>query len=108
MHLRIPLMILEVNRLVHRVQWYEIIYPKSITEKESSLKELKTICWGGPNIVPRPDWLKGRLSFLDVGTYHSFGLKVDKGATKAFILLLQSFVLKQIMFDGKTAKKAAK
>ena len=101
-------MILEVNRLVRRVQWCEIIHPKATIEEDSSFKELKTICWGGPNIVPRPDWIKGRLNFLDVGTFHSFGLQVDKGATKAFILLLQAYVLKQIMFDGKTAKKAAK
>ena len=29
-------------------------------------QELKTVCWGGPNIVPRQDWIKGGLIFHEV------------------------------------------
>ena len=39
---------------------------------------------------------------------HAFGLLATKGATKAFQLVLQAYILKHLMFEGKMAKKAAK
>ena len=39
---------------------------------------------------------------------HAFGLLAIKGATKAFQLVLQAYILKHLMFEGKMAKKAAK
>ena len=51
-------------------------------------QKLKTLCWGGPNIVPRPDWIKTGLIFHDPEQCNAFGLKALKGATKSFQLIL--------------------
>ena len=86
---------------------------------------LKTLCWGGPNIIPRQSWIKIGIMFHEVNLLskkldadnlaplqpeqlHAFGLLATKGATKAFQLVLQAYILKHLMFEGKMAKKAAK
>ena len=84
---------------------------------------LKTVCWGGPNIIPRQSWIKIGIVFHEVTLsqnyllnlsplqpeqLHAFGLLATKGATKAFQLVVQAYILKHLMFEGKMAKKAAK
>ena len=88
---------------------------------------LKTLCWGGPNIIPRQSWIKIGIMLHEVNKpfaktfrmlnlapfsqpeqLHAFGLLAIKGATKAFQLVLQAYILKHLMFEGKMAKKAAK
>ena len=58
--------------------------------------------------MPQNDWIKSGLVFNEADNVSAFGLQVDKGATKAFQLVLQAYVLKHIMFEGKAAKKMAK
>ena len=72
------------------------------------LQNLKTVCWGGPNIVPQPEWMKSGVVFNEAENFSAFGLKAMKGATKAFQLVLEAYILKHLMFEGKSAKKAAK
>ena len=69
---------------------------------------LKTVCWGSPNIIPRPEWIKTGVLFNEAESLYAFGLKAMSGATKAFQIVLESFVLKHLMFEGKSSKKAAK
>ena len=69
---------------------------------------LKTVCWGGPNIVPRPDWIKTGFVFNPPDICNAYGLKAVKGATKAFQLVLEAYILKQLLFEGKNNKKMAK
>ena len=106
-------------------------------------QKLKTLCWGGPNIVPRPDWIKTGLIFHDPEQCNAFGLKALKGATKSFQLILgmskwfltstcfstaikllkmmgnlfsihfdtgfaEAYILKHLLFESKSSKKAAK
>ena len=46
--------------------------------------------------------------FLQPEQLHAYGLRATKGATKAFQLVVQAYILKHLMFEGKMAKKAAK
>ena len=69
---------------------------------------LKTVCWGSPNIIPLPEWIKTGVLFNKAESLYAFGLKAMNGATKAFQIVLESYVLKHLMFEGKSAKKAAK
>ena len=69
---------------------------------------MKKVCWGGPNIVPMPEWIKTGVVFNEADNLNAFGLKAMNGATKAFQLVLEAFVLKHLMYEGKASKKAAK
>ena len=51
-------------------------------------QSLKNVCWGGPNIVPTPAWIKTGVIFHDQEQTNAYGLKAVKGATKAFQLIL--------------------
>ena len=83
------------------------------------LQSLKSVCWGGPNIVscrlyqtsyqilyqvPRPEWIKTGLIFNPADALNAFGLKALKGATKAFQLVLQAYIIKNLLFEGKHKK----
>ena len=54
---------------------------------------LKTFCWGGPNIVPRPEWIKSGVEFHPPEVTNAYGLKAIKGATKSFQLILGNISL---------------
>ena len=73
-----------------------------------NIQKLKSICWGGPNIVPRPEWIKTGLIFHPAEALHAYGLKVVKGATKAFQLVLQAYIMKHLLFENKQNKKTTK
>jgi len=68
--------------------------------------KLKTVCWGGPNIVPRNEWVKAGLVFHEAEQLFGYGLNAPKGAAKSFQLVLQAYILKHLMFEGKAGKKA--
>ena len=40
------------------------------------------------------------------GQEAAFGLKVTQGAPKAFQLILQAYILKHLMFEGRNSKRA--
>ncbi|XP_023337706.1 inactive ubiquitin carboxyl-terminal hydrolase MINDY-4B isoform X2 [Eurytemora carolleeae] len=67
--------------------------------------ELKEICWGGSSYIPKPNWIKSSISFHEPENLNAFGIRTDKGATKEFQIVLQAYILKQLMFEGKTTKK---
>ena len=58
------------------------------------------MCWGGPNIVPGPEWTKTGIIFHQPGQLQAFGLQTQPGAVKAFQMVLQALVLKQLLFGG--------
>ena len=62
--------------------------------------------WGGPNIVPGPEWTITGIIFNEPEKLHAFGLKALKGATKGFQLVLQAYLLKHLLFDGKSRHNA--
>ena len=64
------------------------------------------MCWGGSNTVPKPEWVKTGIIFHEYNKEAAFGLRVDNGATKAFQMILQAYILKHLMFEGKGSKKA--
>jgi hypothetical protein len=55
----------------------------------SYFQRLKTVCWGGPNIVPRAEWVKAGLAFHEAEQLQAYGLAATKGAAKSFQLVLQ-------------------
>ena len=57
-------------------------------DKKILSQTLKKFCWGGPNIVPTPAWIKTGVIFHDQEQTNAYGLKAVKGATKAFQLIL--------------------
>ena len=66
------------------------------------------MCWGNGNMKPSPDWIKTGIIFNESDDLYAFGLKAMKGATKAFQIVLEAFVLKHLMFEGKASKRASK
>ena len=58
--------------------------------------------------MPLPEWIKTGVVFNEAEQLYAFGLKAMKGATKSFQLVLEAYILKHLMFEGKSAKKAAK
>ena len=64
------------------------------------------MCWGGPNIVPSPEWVKTGIVFHEQEAVHAYGLKVVRGATKAFQMILQGYVMKHLLFEGKQKKSS--
>ena len=53
------------------------------------MQQLKTVCWGGPNIVPRPEWVKAGLAFHEAEQLQAYGLNGQKGAAKSFLIVMQ-------------------
>ena len=70
------------------------------------LQTLKTVCFGSATMVPTPDWIRSGLTFHVPENLHAFGLKASKGSTKAFKLLCQAYILKNLMFEKKVKKAA--
>ena len=56
--------------------------------------------------MPTPDWIKTGIVFNAPGREGAFGLRATQGATKAFQVILQSYILKHLMFERKGSKKA--
>ena len=71
-------------------------------------QKLKTVCWGGPKVIPRPEFMRGGIIFNPAKSPQSYGLNALRGASKSFLLLVQSYVLKHLLFHGKSAKKNSK
>ena len=65
---------------------------------------LKTICFGSATIVPSPEWVRSGFAFHTPENLHAFGLKASKGATKAFKLLCQAYILKNLLFHKNATK----
>jgi hypothetical protein len=42
------------------------------------LQALKQVCWGGSNMMPRPEWIKSSIAFNDPEQLNAFGLKAEK------------------------------
>ena len=68
------------------------------------LKDLKTICWGSPKIIPGQAWIHG-ISFNVPEEPNGFGIKVPGGGTKGFLMVLQGLVLKHLLFAEKPSRK---
>ena len=62
--------------------------PSSTDQLNISWQKLKDFCWGGPNIVPRQEWIKSGLVFHSPEQTNAYGLNTTKGATKAFQIVL--------------------
>ena len=58
--------------------------------------------------VPRTEWIKTGIVFHDADGLNAYGLKAVKGATKAFQLVLQAYIIKHLLFEGKQNKKNIK
>ena len=53
------------------------------TLKFFSVQSLKEICWGGANVIPKPDWIKSSLKMNEPDQLYAYGLTIDlQGSTK--------------------------
>ena len=52
--------------------------------------------------MPGPEWTKTGIRFHEPEKLHAYGLQALRGAVKGFQLVLQSFILKQLLFPGKS------
>ena len=55
--------------------------------------------------MPGSDWLRNGIVFHEAESLHAFGLKAQKGPTKAFQMVIQVCILKYLMFH-KFSKKS--
>ena len=51
--------------------------------------------------MPGPEWTKTGIRFHEPEKLHAYGLQALGGAVKGFQLVLQSFILKHLLFPGK-------
>ena len=64
------------------------------------VQKLKTICYGGPGLVPEPYWLEAGLIFHPHERLFGFGLQMTHGAQKALQIIIQAHILKHLFFGG--------
>ncbi|XP_059082363.1 inactive ubiquitin carboxyl-terminal hydrolase MINDY-4B-like isoform X4 [Tigriopus californicus] len=67
---------------------------------ESACK-IKELAWGSSNMPPKPEWLKQGIVFRPCDQLFAYGLKTHKNGTKNFLISLQAYFLKQLLFDMK-------
>jgi len=65
---------------------------------------LKTVCFGSATYVPSIEWVRSGFAFHTPENLHAFGLKATKGAVKAFKLLCQAYILKNLLFQKNVTK----
>ena len=50
---------------------------------------------------PKPEWMKAGVVFHLPDQLFAYGLKCPKNGTKNFLICLQAYFLKQLLFDKK-------
>ena len=70
------------------------------------LQRVKELCWGQATSIPRAAWLKVGLCFREAEGLSAYGLMAEKGATKGFQLVVQAYIMKHLMFEGRGRKPA--
>lgn len=50
---------------------------------------------------PKPEWLKQGIVFRPCDQLFAYGLKTHKNGTKNFLISLEAYFLKQLLFDMK-------
>jgi len=60
--------------------------------------ELKTICWGGSDRPLKNNWTKQGLVFHPETKLFAYGLKMPKNEVKNFLMCVQAYLLKQLLF----------
>ena len=73
---------------------------------KDSNQKLKSICYGGPGLVPEPYWLEAGLVFHPHERLFGFGLQTSHGAQKAFQIIIEAHILKHLFFGGHKNRNA--
>ena len=60
------------------------------------------MCWGGPELIPGPEWIETGLKFHEPDKEHGFGLRIERELSKSFLILIQAYVLKNLLFRGRS------
>lgn len=47
------------------------------------------------------EWLEHPFTFYDAGTAQAYGLRVPNSSTKGFVMCVQAFVLKHLLFSSR-------
>ncbi|XP_063842046.1 inactive ubiquitin carboxyl-terminal hydrolase MINDY-4B-like isoform X1 [Scylla paramamosain] len=65
--------------------------------------ELRTVVFGAADIHPFSlgEWLDHPFTFYDAGTAQAYGLRVPNSSTKGFVMCVQAFVLKHLLFSSR-------
>ena len=77
------------------------LYP-GVTYKTSVrliLQALKELAWGSANMPPKSEWLKAGLTFHPAEGLFAYGFKTPKNGTKNFLLCVQAYLLKHLLFE---------
>eukprot|EP00095_Tigriopus_kingsejongensis_P007844 maker-scaffold62_size438377-snap-gene-1.5 protein:Tk07844 transcript:maker-scaffold62_size438377-snap-gene-1.5-mRNA-1 annotation:"predicted protein" len=67
---------------------------------ESACK-LKELAWGSSNMPPKPEWIKQGIVFRPCDQLFAYGMSTQKNGTKNFLMCLQAYFLKQLLFEMK-------
>jgi len=75
--------------------------------------DLKNICWGGSDKPLKATWTKQGLVFHPEQKLFAYGLKMPTNEVKNFLICIQAYLLKQLLFgedpsDGKKKSNARK
>ena len=69
-------------------------------------QDLKNLCWGSAKILIPNGWLRG-LRFNDAEEATAYGLRVDDGAPKSFLMIVQGVLLKHLLYSDVERRKVS-
>ena len=73
------------------------------------MQDLKQLVWGGADKALGKNWLKLGLTFHPEGKIFSYGMVLPKNDTKNFMMCLQAYFIKKLLFDeDESSKKDSK
>jgi hypothetical protein len=69
---------------------------------------LKAVTWGGADRPIKPLWIKQGIVFHTPEKLRAYGLKMPLNDTKNFLMCLQAYFLKHLLFGGNESEKDKK
>ena len=70
-------------------------------------QKLKEFTWGSANMPPKAEWEKQGVVFHTSDQLFAYGLKCPKNSVRNFLLCLEAYFLKHLLFE-KTKKGPAR
>lgn len=97
-----------INRVIYARKAGEPVSAEVLEGEKIDLElasKLKEFTWGSPNMPPKAEWEKQGVVFHTSDQLFAFGLKCPKNSVKNFLLCLEAYFLKHLLFEK--SKKGA-
>ena len=72
-----------------------------------NLQQLKEFVWGSANMPPKTEWLKPGIKLMPSEELFAYGIKCPRNGTRNFLLCLQAYLLKHLLFEKRKEGKGS-